>query len=185
MTMRMAVLAVAALGLAACNKDGTGNTAAGNAAGTAAPAGLPAAGKGTIAQALAKGDHARFLAAVKSAGMEKVFEGPGPYTLFVPSDQALAAAGNIGADKKALVKLLSAHVLPGTVLAEDIGHAIDANNGKAELKTMAGDVLTATRDGDRIKLTSPGGGSASVTASDDVVANGVIHQVDGVLTPGK
>jgi len=185
MTMRLALLTAATLALAACNKGTDGNAVGGNTEKAAAPAGLPAAGKGTIADALGKSGDARFAAAVKSAGMEKVFQGPGPYTLFVPADQAFAAVGSGGTDKKALVKLISAHVLPGTVVAEDIGHAIDTNGGKAELKTMAGDNITATREGDRLKLTSPGGGSATVTASDEVLANGVVHRIDAVLTPGK
>jgi len=149
-----------------------------------APSAAPA-GKGTIAEALGKSGVARFAAAVMTAGMEAVFKGAGLYTIFVPSDQAFTSAGNPGTDKKALVKLISVHVLPGTVFAAGIGHAIDANDGKAQLKTMAGDTLSATRDGERIRLASPGGGSATVTASDDVLANGVIHRVDRLLPPGK
>jgi uncharacterized surface protein with fasciclin (FAS1) repeats len=183
MNLRIALLLAATAGLAACGSTKDGNAAA-NAGNTAAPAGRPEAAKGTIADAFAKADSNRFAAAVKAAGMDAVFKGPGPYTVFMPTDAALAGAGNLGTDKKALVKLISGHVLPGTVLAEDIGHAVDANNGKAQLKTMAGDNLTATRDGDKVKLTSPGGGSATVTAPDEVYGNGVVHHVDGVLTPG-
>jgi uncharacterized surface protein with fasciclin (FAS1) repeats len=101
----------------------------------------------------------------------------------MPSDAALAGAGDLAANKDALTKLISAHVLPGTILAEDIGHAIDANNGKAQLKTMAGGTLTATRDGDRIRLAGPDGGTATVTAANEVYSNGVVHHVDGVLKP--
>lgn len=179
MIMRSALLLAVTAALASCNSE----SGTDNGANTAAPAGRPAAAKGTIADSFAKPGNARFAAAVKTAGMEQVFKGPGPYTVFLPSDQALAAAGDLGSDKAALVKLLSAHVLPGTILAEDIGHAIDANNGKAQLKTMAGDTLTATREGDAIKLAGPGGGSATVTAANDVYSNGVVHQVDAVLKP--
>jgi uncharacterized surface protein with fasciclin (FAS1) repeats len=179
MTIRSALLIVATAGLAACGASKDDN-ATRNVAATPA---RPAAAKGTLADGLGKSGNARFDAAVKAAGMAPVFKGPGPYTVFVPTDAALAGQGNVS-DKSALTKLISAHVLPGTILAEDIGHAIDANHGKALLKTMAGDTLTATREGDRIKLASPGGGTATITAGNEVYGNGVIHHVDAVLAPG-
>jgi uncharacterized surface protein with fasciclin (FAS1) repeats len=180
MTIRTALLVAATASLAACG-SGPDNSTAGDAA--AATSAGPTAAKGVLADALAKPGSARFAAAARTAGMEPVFKGPGPYTLFMPSDAALAGAGDLAANKDALTKLISAHVLPGTILAEDIGHAIDANNGKAQLKTMAGGTLTATRDGDRIRLAGPDGGTATVTAANEVYSNGVVHHVDGVLKP--
>ncbi|WP_114227547.1 MULTISPECIES: fasciclin domain-containing protein [Sphingomonas] len=180
MTLRIVLLVAATAGLAACHSAKDGNTAAPD--GNSATAARPAAAKGTIADSFGKPDTSRFAAAVKAAGMDGVFKGPGPYTVFMPTDAAFMSAGDLGTNKQALVKLISGHVLPGTVLAEDIGHAIDANNGKALLKTMAGDTLTATRDGDRIKLAGPSG-SATVSGADEVYGNGVVHHVDAVLKP--
>jgi len=181
MMIRTALLLAATVSLSACG-SGMDNTTAGN---TDTASARPTPAKGVLADALGKPGSGRFAAAAKEAGMEPVFKGPGPYTLFMPSDAALGGAGNLGANKEALTRLISAHILPGTILAEDIGHAIDANDGKAQLKTMAGDTLTATRDGDRIKLAGPDGGTATVTAANEVYANGVVHRVDGVLKPAS
>ena len=57
-------------------------------------------------------------------------------------------------------RLLTYHILPGTILAEDIGKAIDTGGGKASLATMGGGTLTATKDGDAIVLTDAAGGKA-------------------------
>ena len=82
-----------------------------------------------------------------------------------------------------LTRTLSYQILPGTVLVEDIGKAIDAGNGKAQLATMGGGTLTATREGDKIVLADGAGGKASIAKGDETLANGVIHRVDAVLMP--
>jgi len=84
-----------------------------------------------------------------------------------------------------LTRTLTYSILPGTVLAEDIAKAIENGKGKAELATMGGEVLTATKDGDKIVLTDAAGGKATVTRADDTMANGVIHHTDAVLMPNK
>lgn len=177
---RTTLLIAAVLAVSACHGSDAGNTA--DADGQAAAA-RPAANKGTLLDALGQPGAARFGATVKAAGMEKVLKGPGPYTVLVPTDAALAAAGDLGSDKARLIKLLGGHILPGTILVSDIGHAIDAHNGKATLKTMAGTTLTATRAGDAIKLADSAGGTATLAANDSVYGNGVAHQIDAVLKP--
>ena len=82
-----------------------------------------------------------------------------------------------------LTRTLSYQILPGTVLAEDIGKAIDAGNGKAQLATMGGGTLTATREGGKIVLADGAGGKATIAKADETLANGVIHRVDAVLMP--
>ena len=79
--------------------------------------------------------------------------------------------------------MLTYHILPGTILAEDIGKAIDAGKGKAVLATMGGGTLTATKDGDAIVLADAAGGKVRITKADDKRSNGVIHHLDGVLMP--
>jgi uncharacterized surface protein with fasciclin (FAS1) repeats len=145
------------------------------------------AGAKTIAAGLAPGG--RFMAAAKAAGLDQTLAGPGPYTVFVPDDAAFnaAPAGMFGADPKnraQTTSVLTNLILPGTVLAADIGKAIDHGNGKAILATMSGN-LTATRDGSKIVLTDSGGHKATVTQADDQFSNGVVHHVDALLLPGK
>ncbi|HEY0164834.1 MAG TPA: fasciclin domain-containing protein, partial [Sphingomicrobium sp.] len=75
------------------------------------------------------------------------------------------------------------HILPGTILAEDVGKAIDNGKGKAVLATMGGGTLTATKEGDKIVLTDAAGTRATVTKADEQHSNGVVHHIDTVLVP--
>jgi uncharacterized surface protein with fasciclin (FAS1) repeats len=174
--------ATATLALAACDKqaatDNRGMTE--NAA--------EAAGDKTIADGLS-GDG-KFAAAAKSAGLDRTLDGPGPYTVLVPSDAAFdkLPAGSLDnlmkpESRVELTKLLTYHVLPGTILAEDIAKAIDTGGGKAILPTMEGATLTATKEGDKIVISDGTGAKAVVTQADDKRSNGVIHRVDAVLMP--
>ena len=147
------------------------------------------AGKSTLADGL--GDAGKFMAAAKATGLDATLAGPGPYTVLVPSDAAFdkLPAGALDAlmkeDARAdLTGVLTYHILPGTVLAADIGKAIDAGKGKTLLATMAGGTLTATRDGSAIIISDSAGTKARITAADEKKSNGVIHRVDSVLMPG-
>ena len=171
---------VAALALTACNKQDEPTAATENAA--------EAAGDNTLATGL--GDNARLAAAAKAAGIEPTLAGPGPYTLLAPSDAAFdkLPAGALDRlmkpeNRRELTALLSYHLLPGTMLAADIGKAIDTGGGKALIATVGGGNVTATRDGDRIVFTDASGTKATVGAADEKRSNGVVHQIDAVLTP--
>ncbi len=177
--------AAIALALGGCSKGSDGNNASASAQPKAA---VKAAGGETIAKGL--GGDQRFVAAVKAAGMEPVFAGPGPYTVLVPTDAAFAKLAPTVRDalmapggKAKLVRLISHHVVPGTMLTADIAKAIDAHGGKARLATMAGGTLTATRSGAQIVLSDAGGTTAAIVGSDDKRSNGVIDHIDTVLVP--
>lgn len=169
----------AMLGLAACDQAANENSAAsGQPAG-----GQDAAGNKTIGAGVDQ--NGRFLQAAKSVGLDATLAGPGPYTVFVPEDQALASlkTGEEPEARARLTGILTNHILPGTILAEDIGKAIDNGKGKASLATMGGGTLTATREGGNIVLTDPAGGKATVSKADERYSNGVVHRVSGVLMP--
>ena len=171
--------ACALLGLAACSEGGDGN-----GAGSAQPAGAQeAAGDKTIAAGIDQ--NGRFFQAAKSVGLDATLAGPGPYTVFVPEDQALSGlqTGEAPEARARLTGVLTNHILPGTILAEDIGKAIDNGQGKASLATMGGGTLTATREGGNIVLTDPAGGKATVSKADERYSNGVVHRISGVLMP--
>jgi uncharacterized surface protein with fasciclin (FAS1) repeats len=147
-----------------------------------------AAGEQTIAAGLDQ--NSRFFQAIKSAGLDATLAGPGPYTVLVPDDQAFAKLpagtmeGLIQPQQRArLTEVLTYHILPGTVLVEDIGRAIDNADGRAVLATMGGETLNAVRDGDRIVLTDAAGGRAVIAEGDLRRSNGVAHRIDGVLMP--
>src|SRR3954469_4435898 len=181
----IALASTALLGLSACNNQGQGN---GEAPKAQTPAAKKAAGDKTIAAGLAA--NGKFMAAAKSAGLDQTLAGPGPYTVFVPDDAAIdsAPAGTFDTkpDNRAqLTGVITNLILPGTVMAADIGKAIDAGKGKAVLATMGGGTLTATKDGDKIVLTDSSGHKATVTQADDQFSNGVVHHIDAVLMPAK
>src|SRR4030095_8262477 len=99
------------------------------------------AGDKTIAAGLDQ--KGRFLTLAKAAGLDATLAGPGPYTVFVPDDAAFeklpagTAEGWMKPEARPeLTRTLSYQILPGTVLVEDIGKAIDAGKGQAVLATM-------------------------------------------------
>lgn len=148
------------------------------------------AGDKTIAAGLDQ--NSSFFKAAKAAGLDATLAGPGPYTVIVPDDAAFnklpegTLDGWMRPESRAeLTRVMTYHILPGTVLAADIGKAIDDGKGKAVLATMGGGTLTATREGDKIVLTDGDGNKAVMANADETLANGVIHRVDAVLVPAK
>ena len=185
MTIRALALVLAAttLTVSACNKNNDNN-----APNAQTPKAEKAAGDKTIASGLAA--NGQFMTVAKAAGLDQTLAGPGPYTVLVPDDAAFASApaGTFDtkpANRGQLTGVLTNLILPGTVLAEDIGKAIDNGKGKAELATMGGGTLTATKDGDKIVIADAAGHKATVTQADDKFSNGVVHHIDTVLMPSK
>jgi len=177
-------LSVALLSISACNQN---DAATANKTGQT-PAAAKAAGSKTIATGLAA--DSKFMAAAKSAGLDKTLAGPGPYTVFVPDDDAFAKlpAGTIDnpsdADQRArITSILTYHILPGTVLAADIAKTIDNAKGKAVMMTVGGQTFSAAKDGNDIVLSDSAGNKARVTKADEQYSNGVVHHIDAVLTP--
>ena len=177
-------LSAGLLSISACNKN---DATTANKTGQT-PAATKAAGSQTIAAGLAA--DSKFMAAAKSAGLDKTLAGPGPYTVFVPDDAAFAKlpAGTIGnptdADQRArITSILTYHILPGTVLAADIGKTIDNAKGKPLFMTVGGQTFTATKDGKDIVLIDSAGNKARVTKADEQYSNGVVQHIDAVLTP--
>ncbi|MBV9526926.1 fasciclin domain-containing protein [Sphingomonas sp.] len=173
----------AALIVGGCGQGGGGNDASGQT-----PAATKAAGGQTIAAGLPA--NGQFMAAAKAAGIDKTLAGPGPYTVLVPDDAAFAKLppGTIGnnADPQQRAKItsmLTYLILPGTVLAADIGKTIDNAHGKAVIMTVSGQTLTASKEGDAITLTDGSGNAAHITKADQQFSNGVVHQIDAVLMP--
>ena len=178
------------LGLAAvlatasgCNNDGATANKTGQTSAAA-----KAAGNKTIAAGLAS--DGRFMAAAKAAGIDKTLAGPGPYTVLVPDDAAFAKlpAGSLGdsADPQQRAKttsILTYHILPGTVLAADIGKTIDNAKGKAVMMTVGGQTFTASREGGNVVLTDSAGNKAHITKADEQYSNGVVHRIDSVMSP--
>lgn len=130
------------------------------------------------------------VAAVKQAGLVDTLSGAGPFTVFAPTNDAFGKVPKATLDslmapagKESLTEVLTYHVVPGKLTAADLASRIKAGNGKASLETVAGENLTLTMDGDRVKIAGMGGSMAYVSTADVMQSNGVVHVIDGVLTP--
>jgi uncharacterized surface protein with fasciclin (FAS1) repeats len=146
--------------------------------------------KDIVDNAVNSKDHTTLVAAVKAAGLVPTLKGPGPFTVFAPTNAAFAAlpAGTVDTllkpeNKAQLTKVLTYHVVAGKMDSAALAKAIDAGGGKATLTEVSGGMLTATRSGSMIMLSDESGGMAHVTIADVVQSNGVIHVVDKVLLP--
>lgn len=190
-------VAAAALALSGCgsNTDTPAETTTVTGGETAAPAAAapPSAmlASSTIAANLGTSpDHKSLAAALTQAGLTQTLSGAGPFTLFAPTDAAFAQVPPVTRDgwmrpaqKDVLAGVLKYHVVPGKLTAADLAAKIAEGGGKAVLKTVDGQDLTATKSGDAILLTSASGNKATVTQADVGQSNGVVHVVDAVLVP--
>lgn len=148
------------------------------------------ASKDIIDNAVNSKDHTTLVAAVKAAGLVETLKGPGPFTVFAPVNAAFAAlpAGTVDTllkpeNKPTLAKVLTLHVVPGRLDAAALKTMIAGHHGSAMLKTVEGEVLTATVIAGVLTITDSDGGMAHVTTPDVIQSNGVIHVVDRVLLP--
>jgi uncharacterized surface protein with fasciclin (FAS1) repeats len=187
--MKKALFAAALL-LAACQQEEGGNAVADSNGSTAK---APAKGeqpKTNLLQALGgSADHKTLTNAVRAAGLTETLSGAQPYTLFAPTEAAFGklplgtANGLLAPEAKGrLVTLLTGHIVPGVVTADDLGRAIERGKGKAQLATVGGSNLTFAKDGDAIVVTDAAGGQARVAGAERLASNGVVHSVDGVLS---
>ena len=179
-------LLLASTGLAAAQMSGMSSMAPDPMVGGAAM--YPS--KNIVQNAVNSKDHTTLVAAVKAAGLVETLEGPGPFTVFAPTNEAFEKlpAGTVDTllkpeNKATLVKILTYHVVPGKVTSKELLKMIKKGDGKATLKTVEGGTLTATTEGGKVMLTDEKGGMSTVTIADVYQSNGVIHVVDTVLMP--
>jgi uncharacterized surface protein with fasciclin (FAS1) repeats len=146
--------------------------------------------KNIVANAVNSKDHTTLVAAVKAAGLVETLQGAGPFTVFAPTNAAFdkLPKGTVETlvkpeNKGTLTTVLTYHVVAGKYNAKDIAKLIKAGNGKAELKTVQGGILTASMEGKKLVLTDAKGGKSYVTIADVNQSNGVIHVIDTVVMP--
>jgi transforming growth factor-beta-induced protein len=176
------------LALTACGDDTE------DSATTAAPATVPAAAAptttassmaeqpGTIVDvAVGAGDFTVLVEAVQAAGLVETLSGPGPFTVFAPTDAAFADAltalgitkEELLADPAKLKTILTYHVVAGQVMAADV-MTMDGE----DVATVAGPTVKVKIDGSTVMIND-----AKVTTADIAASNGVIHVIDKVLLP--
>lgn len=132
------------------------------------------------------------VAAVKEAGLLETLNGPGPFTVFAPTDAAFkklpdgTVATLMKPDNKAKLKgILTYHVVPGKLTASELKADATKNGGKVNLKTVEGETLTVQDKDGKLVLIDAAGGGANIETADVMQANGVVHVIDGVLMPKK
>ena len=211
-TIKHFLAATTAIALAGCTtmagkETATSSPASDTSAATAAPdsattntasaSGNPTVGgvamlstKTIVENASAAPNLTTLVAAVKAAGLVDTLAGPGPFTVFAPTNDAFGrlAPGTVKSllkpeNKASLVKVLTYHVVPGDVSAAQLIAQIRAGNGTATLTTVAGQPITATMTGNVVTLTSATGNKSYVEVADVRQSNGVVHVVNGVLVP--
>ena len=147
--------------------------------------------KNIIENAVNSADHTTLVAAVKAAGLVETLEGPGPFTVFAPTNEAFnkLPAGTVDTllkpeNKSLLTKVLTYHVVAGRLSTSDLMKMIKDGNGSAELTTVEGGKLwVSLHDGKHIMLRDEKGGMALVTIANVFQSNGVIHVIDNVVMP--
>ena len=132
------------------------------------------------------------VSAVKAAGLVETLMGPGPFTVFAPTNAAFAKLPEKAVadllkpeNKDMLTKVLTCHVAAADAMSPAIGKMIKDNGGSYAIDTVGGCKLTASinPDNQALQLTDENGTVATVTTPDVKQANGVVHVIDTVLMP--
>jgi uncharacterized surface protein with fasciclin (FAS1) repeats len=131
--------------------------------------------KDIVDTAVAAGSFNTLVKAVQAAGLVETLKGPGPFTVFAPTDEAFAKlpAGTLDGllkDKAALAKVLTYHVVPGKVMAADVK--------TGEVKTVQGQSVKLVVNAGKVTVDG-----ANVVKADVGASNGVIHVIDAVILP--
>ena len=135
-------------------------------------------------------DFSTLVAAVKAADLATTLQGDGPFTVFAPTNASFEKLpeGTVESllkpeAKDQLTKILTYHVISGKFKAEDVVKAIKDNNGTFTIKTVAGDNLSASIEDGNVILTDSKGGKSTISKTDVMASNGVIHIIDSVVMP--
>ena len=147
--------------------------------------------KDIIDNAVHSADHTTLVAAVKAAGLVDTLKGPGPFTVFAPTNEAFAKlpAGTVDTllkpeNKEMLTKILTYHVVAGRLTTNDLKKLIKDGGGKAELKTVEGAPLTIEEKDGKLWVVDAKGDTATITISNVLQSNGVIQVINTVMLPG-
>ena len=143
-----------------------------------------------VENAVKSKDHTTLVAAVKAAGLVDTLMGPGPFTVFAPTNAAFAKlpAGTVDTllkpeNKAMLTSVLTYHVVAGRITAADIAAKAKAHMGKATYTTLQGGTLTFTKSGMGWRVWDAKGHSGRITIANVMQSNGVIHVIDTVMLP--
>jgi uncharacterized surface protein with fasciclin (FAS1) repeats len=148
------------------------------------------ADKTVVENAVASPVHTTLVAAVTAAGLGEALSGPGPFTVFAPTNDGFGKlpAGTVETllkpeNKDALTKILTSHVVAGKYTAADIVKHTKNGKKRFNLKTLSGAPLTFELRKSGVWVYDQSGGAAKVVAADIMASNGVIHATSAVSLP--
>ena len=146
--------------------------------------------KDIVDNAVNSKDHTTLVAAVKAAGLVETLKGPGPFTVFAPTNAAFAKlpAGTVETlvkpeNKATLSSILTYHVVPGRITAAQIAAKAKASGGTATYTTVNGGTLSFKKADSGWAVIDAKGNQGRITIPNVMQSNGVIHVVDTVLMP--
>jgi len=178
---RMFLLAVCllalAVGVAACGDDDDDTTTSGAATTEQTTGSGAGAGENVVQVAQGTPELSTLVEALTAAELAKTLEGPGPFTVFAPTNEAFEALGGTldtllePANQEELAEILTYHVVPGELTASEL------SDGQM-LETIQGDSLEVKIEGEEVTVNG-----AAVVEPDVEASNGVVHVIDEVLTP--
>jgi len=130
------------------------------------------------------------VSAVVQAELAETLSGPGPFTVFAPTNDAFAIlpAATVNSlmmdeNRADLQKVLTAHVIAGTITSSDLMAKLATGGGSFAAETVSGDTITFYKIGDNIKISDENNNLATVTVADVMQSNGVVHVINSVLVP--
>ncbi len=146
--------------------------------------------KDIIDNAVNSKDHTTLVAAVKAAGLVETLKGPGPFTVFAPTNAAFrklppsAVEGLLRPENKGqLTSVLTYHVVAGRYSSRALVDLVKSGGGSARLTSVEGEPLMVMQSGRKLVVSDAKGDKAWITIADVNQSNGVIHVVDTVLMP--
>ena len=131
-----------------------------------------------------------FVAAIKAADLTTTLSGPGPFTVFAPTNDAFTRLppGELATlmkpeYKATLAKILNYHVVPGAITFDQLKQQIAAGGGTAKLTTVEGSPLSVTETSGTLMLTDVNGNKSYIETPDVRQSNGMVQVVNGVILP--
>jgi uncharacterized surface protein with fasciclin (FAS1) repeats len=178
----LGVAAVLTLGACGSSSDDSADATPTTPTTTSAPDTTVAPAQTIVEIAAGNPEFSTLVSAVQAADLAETLSGDGPFTVFAPTNAAFEALpeGTLEsllepANKQQLADILTYHVVPATVMAEDVE--------PGEVTTVNGATFEVAAENGGVTITDGQGGTAKVVTTDIVASNGVIHVIDAVLIP--
>ncbi len=129
-----------------------------------------------------------FMSAIRGVGLVQPLQGPGPFTVFAPSDSAFYGSTHVSKlleENQAvdLKKVMSLHIVKGAFTTKQLRQAIVKGKGVARLKTISDEVVMVVEKNKQLIFTDKKGTQAVINLPDQMQKNGIIHVVNAVLLP--